>query len=155
MGGVRYVRIMALSFSSYVLIICTHPIGMKYYKIRQPSDNKLRRIQQHLIRKLLELFPQLEGNIEEGGYNTLGPFRVGLSHRPSRFAAPGLRPITPIQKFYLSGADMVLGNFVGGLLGGWLASHAVLGYGALDMLMLQRNLNGDLKNVSQNKVKSR
>lgn len=62
----------------------------------------------------------------------------------------GLRShISEIQNLYLSGGDAVLGTFVGGLLGGWLAAHAALGYGAMDLLLFQRNLNNDLKNISK------
>ena len=126
--------------------------GLQYYKLKNVSDAKCRRLQQNLIRKLMELYPQLEGHIEEGGVTTLGPFRVGLSHRPERFGVPGLRVRTPIENLYLGGADLVLGNFAGSLLGGWLATHAVLGYGSLDLLLLQRNLNEDLKNVHRPKI---
>jgi len=125
--------------------------GLKYYKLKQPSDTKIRRLQQTMVRRLLQLYPQIEGHLEEeqGGMQTLGPFRVGLSHRPARFVAPGLRTrIVPgVGNVFLAGGDLVLGTFGGGLMGGWLAAHSALGYGAVDLLMLNRSLNEDLKNV--------
>lgn len=125
------------------------PSGLKFYHIKPPSDQKVRRLQQGLVRHLLQLYPQLEGHVEEQGIQTVGPFRVGLSHRPPRFMAPGLRTrIVPgVANVLLGGGDLVLGTFVGSLLGGWLAAHSALNYGALDLLVLERNLNNDLKNV--------
>ncbi len=126
------------------------PPGLKFYKLKAPSDAKIRRLQQTMTRRLVQLYPQLEGRLEEEqGCVTVGPFRVGLSHRPSRFIGPGIRShIVPgIDNLFLAGGDLVLGTFVGSLLGGWLAAHAALGYGALDLLLFQRNLNNDLKNV--------
>lgn len=72
----------------------------------------------------------------------------GLSHTPARFKAAGLRPNTAIKGLYLAGKDLTLGTFAGGLYGGWLAAHAVTGYTAMDVLLFQRNLIRDLKNVS-------
>ena len=125
--------------------------GLKYYKLKQPSDAKIRRLQQTMVRRLLQLYPQIEGHLEEeqGGMQTLGPFRVGLSHSPARFVAPGLRTrIVPgVENVFLGGGDLVLGPFGGGVMGGGLAAHSALGYGAVDLLLLSRSLNEDLKNV--------
>lgn len=66
-----------LSFSPFSFAATLLTIGMKYYKIKQPSDNKLKRLQQHLARRLVDLFPGLDGQIVEGGYYTVGPFRIG------------------------------------------------------------------------------
>lgn len=49
--------------------------GLQYYKMKPPSDQKLKRMQAVLLKRLVELFPQLEGRIEE--YQTLGPYRQG------------------------------------------------------------------------------
>jgi hypothetical protein len=43
--------------------------------MKPPSDQKLKRMQAVLLKRLVELFPQLEGRIEE--YQTLGPYRQG------------------------------------------------------------------------------
>ena len=56
---------------------CLTTLGLLYYKTRPPSEAKIKRLQQYLIRRLIELFPQLEGRIEEQGYGTVGPFRAG------------------------------------------------------------------------------
>lgn len=125
--------------------------GLKYYKMKQPSDAKIRRLQQMMMKRLVQLYPQIAGQFEEehGGIQTIGPFRVGLSHRPARFVAPGLRTrIAPgVENVFLGGGDLVLGTFGGSVMGGWLAAHSALGYGAVDLLMLGRSLNEDLKNV--------
>lgn len=130
--------------------------GMKFYRPRPPSDAKIKRLQQAVCRKLVELFPQLETRVDvEQGIHTVGPVRAGLSHRPARFAAQGLRAAVAqgvpngVENVFLSGSDLVLGTFSGALLGGWLGAHAALGYGALDMLCFQRNLTADLKNVAR------
>ncbi len=129
--------------------------GMKFYRLRPASDAKIKRLQQNVARRLVELFPQLETRIEtEQGIHTVGPIRVGLSHRPSRFAAQGLRaavaqgvPGGGVENVFLAGSDLVLNTFTGSLLGGWLGAHAAVGYGALDMLCFQRNLTSDLGNL--------
>jgi all-trans-retinol 13,14-reductase len=128
--------------------------GMKFYRPRPPSDAKIKRLQQNVVRRLVDLFPQLETAVEtEQGIHTVGPIRAGLSHRPARFAAQGLRAAVAagmpggVENVFLAGSDLVLGTFTGSLLGGWLGAHAALGYGALDLLVFQRNLTGDLKNV--------
>eukprot|EP00624_Nannochloropsis_granulata_P006470 evm.model.NODE_48527_length_18767_cov_16.646240.2 len=125
--------------------------GLKYYKMKQPSDAKIRRLQQMMVKRLVQLYPQMAGHFEEehGGMQTLGPFRVGLSHRPARFVAPGLRTrvVPGVGNVFLGGGDLVLGTFGGGVMGGWLAAHSALGYGAVDLLLLGRSLNEDLKNI--------
>lgn len=73
---------------------------------------------------------------------------AGLSHTPARFRARGLRPTTGVKNLYLCGKDLTLGTLAGGIYGGWLAAHAVVGYTALDVLLFQRNIIKDLRNTN-------
>lgn len=119
--------------------------GLQYYRSKVYNDTSKRKLQALLLRRLTELFPQLEGRVEEQA--TFGPVRAGLSHTPARFAAQGLRPCTPIAGLYLAGKDLSIGSFAGGVQGGWLAAHAVLGYGGVDLMLFQRNLIVDIENL--------
>jgi len=55
----------------------------------------------------------------------------GLAHSPRRFEQRWLRPRTPIEGLYLTGADVCTAGVAGALLGGMLCSSAVLGKNAL------------------------
>jgi all-trans-retinol 13,14-reductase len=51
----------------------------------------------------------------------------GLSHVPDRFEQRWLRPRSPIQGLYLTGADVCTAGVAGALMGGVLSSTAILG----------------------------
>lgn len=50
-------------------------LGLHYYKWKPPSDAKAKRMSQALLRRLVELFPQLDGKVDE--HALVGPFRAG------------------------------------------------------------------------------
>ena len=62
-----------------------------------------------------------------------GPINRGLSHNPERYAARGVRPVTPYPGLFVGGSDLTIGeSFAGSIVGGWLAANAVVGYGSFD-----------------------
>jgi hypothetical protein len=93
------------------------------------------------------LFPQsitCSGKIEHEEIR--GPFARGLSHNPERYAAKGVRADTPYPGLYVGGSDLTVGeSFSGSIVGGWLAANAVMGYGSLDLLFLEKNITSDLE----------
>lgn len=76
----------------------------------------------------------------------IGPFTKGLSHNPERYAAKGIRADTPYPGLYVGGSDLTVGDsFSGSIVGSWLAANAVMGYGTLDLLFLEKNITSDLE----------
>lgn len=74
----------------------------------------------------------------------------GLTHEPARYTgggAGGLRPQSPVQRLWLTGQDVAANGFVAALQGGILTAHSILGYGALDLMVLGRNLIEDTMNI--------
>jgi hypothetical protein len=101
------------------------------------------RLLERVTKDLLDVFPQLDGKIEHS--EVRGPYRRGLSHGPERFAAKGVRADTPYPRLFVGGSDLTVGDSFGsGTLGGWLVANAVVGYSAVDHLLLQKNLTADL-----------
>ena len=46
----------------------------------------------------------------------------------------------------MGGEDLTLGDsFSGSIVGAWLAANAVVGYGTLDLLFLEKNITSDLE----------
>lgn len=75
-----------------------------------------------------------------------GPFTRGLSHNPERYAAKGIRTDTPYPGLFVGGSDLTVGeSFSGSIVGGWLAANAVMGYGTLDLLFLEKNITSDIE----------
>jgi len=75
-----------------------------------------------------------------------GPFTKGLSQSPERYAAKGIRADSPYPGLYVGGSDLTVGDtFSGAIVGGWLAANAVVGYGTLDLLFLEKNITSDLQ----------
>lgn len=47
---------------------------------------------------------------------------------------------------FVGGSDLTVGeSFSGATVGGWLAANAVMGYGTLDLLFLEKNITSDLE----------
>ena len=47
---------------------------------------------------------------------------------------------------FVGGGDLTVGDsFSGSIVGGWLAANAVIGYGTLDLLFLEKNITSDLE----------
>jgi hypothetical protein len=77
--------------------------------------------------------------------NLSGPYTRGLSHTPERYAAKGVRADTPYPGLFVGGSDLTVGDsFSGSMVGSWLVSNAVIGYGTLDLLFLEKNITSDL-----------
>ena len=75
-----------------------------------------------------------------------GPFSKGLSHTPERYAAKGIRADSPYPGLFVGGSDLTVGDsFSGSIVGAWLAANAVVGYGTLDLLFLEKNITSDLE----------
>lgn len=101
------------------------------------------RLMERVIKDLVRIYPQLEGNIEHSEIR--GPFSMGLSHTPERYAAKGIRPDTSYPNLYIGGSDITIGDsFSGGIVGGWLTANAVMRYATVDHLFLNKNITSDL-----------
>jgi hypothetical protein len=132
------------------------------------------RLMDRVRRDLLEVYPQLEGkfsvrllNLAPHGANRMnsglagtiaaenlsGPYTRGLSHTPERYAAKGVRADTPYPGLFVGGSDLTVGDsFSGSMVGGWLVSNAVIGYGTLDLLFLEKNITSDLGKFMEEQV---
>lgn len=98
----------------------------------------------HVKADLLDIYPQLTERIEHA--EVRGPFPAGLSHTPERYVAKGVRADCPYPCLYVGGADLVIGDsFSGETVGSWLVANAVMGYNAIDCLLLQKNITSDLE----------
>ena len=97
--------------------------------------------------QVLEIYPQLEGKVED--YDVATPLTYqqfisspegevfGCNHKKERFSpitAAMMRPNTPIPGLYLTGQDVTTCGFSGAMQGGLLTSS----------IILNRNLMGDL-----------
>lgn len=70
----------------------------------------------------------------------------GLEHTPKHYAGAltNLRPQTRLPGLLVTGQDVATVGIVGALNGGILTAHALLGYGAWDLIVAKRNLIEDL-----------
>lgn len=59
----------------------------------------------------------------------------GLAHSPERYRQRWLRPRTPIEGLYLTGADIVSAGLMGALMGGFICASAVLKGNALGRVL--------------------
>lgn len=115
----------------------------KVFSILKGNAGEADRLRDRIVKDLLEVFPQLKGNIECS--QMCGPFRAGLSHNPARYAIPGNRPQTPYPGLYVGGADLTVGDsFSGAMVGAWMAANAVVGYSFIDHTYLGKNITSDL-----------
>lgn len=75
----------------------------------------------------------------------VGPLQRGLSHNPERYAAKGVRADSMYPGLFVGGSDLTVGeSFSGSIVGGWLAANAVMGYSAIDLLFLRKNITSDI-----------
>jgi len=94
---------------------------------------------------LLNVFPQLKEKIV--CEQLIGPLHRGLSHNPERYVAKGVRPQSQYPGLFAGGSDLTVGeSFSASIVGGWLTANAVMGYGAIDYLFLQKNITSDIIN---------
>jgi len=121
-------------FDSKPSIFSNHKVG---------TENA-ERMKKRVLKDLYDNFPQLEGKVEFS--KILGPIRAGLSHKPERYAAKGIRPETLYPGLFLGGSDLTVGDsFSGAIVGGWLAANAAMGYTFVDYLFLQKHIVSDLE----------
>jgi phytoene dehydrogenase-like protein len=107
------------------------------------TTQEKQRLLDKVTKDLVDVFPQLDGKIDHA--EVRGPYRRGLSHSPERFAAKGVRADTPYPGLFVGGSDLTVGDSFGSAaLGGWLVANAVVGYNAVDHLVLQKNITTDL-----------
>lgn len=73
----------------------------------------------------------------------------GLEHTPKRYTTTHthLRPQTAIKGLYLTGQDVATAGFAGGLMGGVLTAHAILGYPSVSDILQGRELITELTNA--------
>ena len=126
--------------SSFVRMFDTLP---KVYSAIKFSPTEVSVLIDKVSRDLIDNFPQLKEKIEL--CEMIGPLREGLSHDPQRFAAKGICPKTPYPGLFVGGSDLTVGDsFSASIVGGWIASNAVIGYSFLDHLLLEKNITNDI-----------
>lgn len=114
----------------------------RIFSILSNKDAKMR-LMDRIQNDLLDNFPQLKGKFKHMELH--GPFRAGLSHTPERFAAKGVRPLTPYPGLYMGGTDLTMGNsFSGEVVAGYLVTNAVIGYSFFDQMYLGKDILADM-----------
>jgi all-trans-retinol 13,14-reductase len=93
------------------------------------------RLTERLLAALYKECPQLAGKVDHAELSTPLTTRTfaghpsgeiyGLAHTPARFAARHLRPHTPIDGLFLTGADICTAGVGGALMGGVLTAAAI------------------------------
>lgn len=86
--------------------------------------------------------------------NTVYGECYGLDSSVERYRdyAKILRPMTPINNFFLSGQDVCTLGITGSMIGGVMTAHSVLGYGTLFDMINGRNLFDDLQYTKKQKI---
>ena len=102
-------------------------------------------LSERLLDALYEHVPGARGKVEIAELSTPLTTRsftahphgeiYGLQHTAHRFAQRWLRPRTPIEGLYLTGADVCAAGVVGALMGGLLCSSAVLQTNVIDRVL--------------------
>jgi len=116
-------------------------------------------LQSQIMNKFYELFPQCKDRVEFIDMGTpLTNFRFyarpdpyGLEHSPARFGGElnNIRYKTNIENLFLTGQDMASCGLLGVTISAILTTHAVLGYGLIDLLLCKRNLPRDLLQIRE------
>ncbi|CAM9371186.1 unnamed protein product [Ectocarpus sp. 12 AP-2014] len=122
------------------------PIGPLRYTV-QPGRSGRERLRERLLRRLHQDFPQTQGR-DEFVMLAEQP-RAGLSEGPERYLAKGVRAPTKVPGFFLAGEDLTISGMEGGVMGGWIAAHAALGYTPTDMFLRRRSLASDIPNLDK------
>jgi len=117
----------------------------KHYAIMpKVSKDIVLRLLDRVNKDLFNTFPQLTPK-SIVNQELHGPFNVGLSHTPERYAAKGIKPTTTYPGLYMGGKELTLDSFSGGMVGGWMAANAVMGYDLVDYVWLDKNVSKDLE----------
>ncbi len=110
--------------------------GSRWMKRGEDYDALKEKITQRLLAELYKKLPHLEEKVAY--YELSTPLTTqhfvnydkgeiyGLSHDPSRFRQPFLKPKTPIKNFYLTGQDIVTAGIGGALISAVLTSTVIL-----------------------------
>ncbi|KAL7541063.1 hypothetical protein ACHAXR_010604 [Thalassiosira sp. AJA248-18] len=115
-----------------------------YSIMNKDKSADMERLRDRVLKDVMVTFPQIEGNIE--CVHVVGPLRSGLTQNPARFAIKGNRPETNYPGLFIGGSDLTVSDsFSGGIVGGWLAANAAMGYSFLDHLYLKKNITSDLE----------
>ena len=116
----------------------------KLYVVQKGKENSgdLQRLVERVRKDLFEIFPQIRGKVIHSELR--GPLYRGLSHNPERYAAKGVRPVTPYPGLYIGGSDLTVDSSSGAFMGGWLAANAVMQYSWIDILFLQKTVSSDI-----------
>ncbi len=115
--------------------------SMPWQKRGELYDELKGRLSDQLLHILYEHLPQVQGKVEVAELSTPLSTRhfgnwghgeiYGLACTPERFAAPWLKPRSPIKGLYLTGQDIVAHGLVGGLYSGLVTASAILGRNVL------------------------
>jgi all-trans-retinol 13,14-reductase len=114
---------------------------------RGPEYEALKeKLQARLLEALYQQLPQLRGALAYAELSTPLSTRwfdqssrgeiYGLDHDVRRFSQDWLHPVTPVKGLYLSGQDVASAGVGGALMGGFLATSAMLGRDAMKLMRL-------------------
>jgi hypothetical protein len=139
-GGVTTCVVTVEAGTSFAQMFDLNPRIYSTPKVSLSEKSKLlEKVQEDVIRN----FPQLKDKIKLR--QMVGPIREGLSHNPQRFAAKGIRPITPYPGLLVGGSDLTVGDsFSASIVGGWMVANAVLDYNFIDLMFLEKNITSDI-----------
>jgi hypothetical protein len=122
-----------------------HPFDSapKIFSNRNFTQDDYQRLLDRVMKDVYANFPQLKDKVDF--CSMTGPIRKGLSHTPLRYAAKGIRPKTIYPGLFVGGSDLTVGDsFSGSIVGGWMVANAVVNYGDIDYIYLDKNITNDL-----------
>ena len=111
--------------------------GTRWKKRGADYDELKSRLAERMLEELMKAVPVARGHVEHAElstplttahFNGTGHGEIyGLAPTPERFALRSLRPATPVNNLYLTGADLVVAGVAGAMVGGILCASAILG----------------------------
>lgn len=115
----------------------------------EASDPKVKKcLEEKVLADLFSLFPTLEGKVIFSEVSDVLP--AGLSHTPARFTVRSVGPHSCYPGLYLGGGDITYDSFAGRMIAGTQSCNAILGYNALDLTLLEKDVLADVFDVADN-----
>jgi len=119
--------------------------GPKRYKMKGIGERKGGELKEKVLKDLVGVFPQLEGKVVFTELSKV--VQEGLSHTPVRFAAKCVKSSTKYPGLWLGGEDTTVESFFGKVCAGVISCNSMVGYTALDLLGIGKNVSADVAKV--------